>query len=318
MFQEARRRLALRYLALFIVVLLAFSAVFFVVLAVVMQPAFDIAPEVPNTHAAREAYERSIERIAVALGVADVMVVCVVAVVAYTLAGRTLRPIREAHERQRRFAADASHEMRTPLAAIRATADAAMSGNGDPAEALATIAGSADQMRSITDDLLLLARSERGDLERRRHAVDLSIAAAEAADRVRAAHTGDGPEIDVNLQPDLLVAGDERELERMIENLLDNAIRYGGGRRPVVLRTRIRERDAIVDVIDDGPGISAADRERIFEPFYRIRSDSGAPSGTGLGLAIVRELTQRNGGTIELETAPGEGSRFAVRFPRFR
>jgi two-component system OmpR family sensor kinase len=318
MFQEARRRLALRYLLVFIVVLLAFSAVFLVALAIVLQPAFDIAPEVDNTHQAREAYRHAIERIAVALFVADFTIFGVVAVVAYALAGRTLQPIREAHERQRRFAADASHEMRTPLAAIRATADAALSGAGSPTEALSTIVTSAEQMRSITDDLLLLARSERGSLERRRQQVDLSIVAAEAADTVRAAHVRDGASIQLQLEADLVVAADERELARIIENLVDNAIRYGGERGPVTVRTRARERDVIVDVIDHGPGISAADRERIFEAVFRVRSDAGAPSGSGLGLAIATELAERNSGVVEVETAPGEGARFSVRFPRFR
>ncbi len=318
MFQEARRRLALRYLLVFIVVMLAFSAVFLIVLAIVLQPAFDIAPEVDNTRAAREAYRHAIERIGVALLVADLAVSGFVAVVAYALAGRTLQPIRAAHERQRRFAADASHEMRTPLAAIRATADAALSGATNPVDALATIATSADQMRSITDDLLLLARSEGGSLERTRQQVDLSVVAAESADTVRAAHALDGASIAMQLEPDLLVAGDERELARIVENLLDNAIRYGGERGPVALRTRAREREAIVDIVDHGPGISAADRERIFEAFFRVRSDAGAPSGSGLGLAIATELAERNGGVLEVETAPGEGARFSVRFPRFR
>jgi two-component system OmpR family sensor kinase len=74
----------------------------------------------------------------------------------------------------------------------------------------------------------------------------------------------------------------------------------------------------IVDVIDHGPGISAADRERNVEAFFRVRSDAGAPSGSGLGLAIATELAERNGGVVEVETAPGEGARFSVRFPRFR
>jgi two-component system OmpR family sensor kinase len=104
----------------------------------------------------------------------------------------------------------------------------------------------------------------------------------------------------------------------IIENLVDNAIRYGGERGAVTIRTRGREREAIVDVVDHGPGISAADRDRIFEAFFRVRSDAEAPGGSGLGLAIVSELAERNGGTVEVETAPGDGARFSVRFSRFR
>ena len=125
MFRRARWRLTLLYIALFAVALGIFAAVFYVGFATVLAPAFDLAPELTNEQAADAAYQATLERIGIALALAYVVAVGLVSIAAWVLASRTLRPIREAHVRQRRFVADASHEVRTPLAAIRATAEEA-------------------------------------------------------------------------------------------------------------------------------------------------------------------------------------------------
>lgn len=318
MFQQARRRLALRYTALFIIVLIVFSAAFVVVLAVALQPAFDISPEVSNEEAARVAYDRTIQRILLAIVVADGVAFVVVAGAAYYLAGRTLRPIREAHDRQRRFVADASHEMRNPLAAIRATADSALAGTTPSSAALETIAGATDRLTILTNDLLLLARSERGRIDGSSGVLDLSVLAAEAVATVRSAHDIPSDRIALTLAPDLLVDADDRELTRIVENLVDNALRYAAAAPRVRVRTYRRDAYAIVEVADDGPGIAAADVGRIFEPFYRVRSDAETPQGSGLGLSIAAELARRNGGTIDVASIPGSGATFSLRLPRFR
>ncbi len=318
MFQQARRGLALRYALLFIVVLVAFSVVFVVILSIALQPAFDIAPEVSNEQAARIAYERTIERILLAVVVADLVAIAVVGGAAYYLAGRTLRPISEAHDRQRRFVADASHEMRNPLAAIRATAGSAIAGSTTSDEAVVTIADAADRLTLLTNDLLLLARSETGRIDGARGVVDLSVVTAEAISSVLAAQAVAADSIEALLSPDLLVDVEERELTRVVENLIDNALRYGLADSPIRVRTHRREAHAIVEVADRGPGIAAADIERIFEPFFRVRSDAESPAGSGLGLAIAAELARRNGGSIEVISAPGSGATFVLRLPRFR
>ena len=123
MFQRARRRLTLQYIAIFALVLAVFSVVFYVAFRAVLGPAFDIAPDLSSAEAAEQAYRVTLERVAIALIVANLVTVGAVGSLAWVLANRTLRPIRDALLRQRRFVADASHEMRTPLAAIRATAE---------------------------------------------------------------------------------------------------------------------------------------------------------------------------------------------------
>ena len=320
MFRRARWRLTLLYIALFAVALGIFAAVFYIGFATVLAPAFDLAPELTNVQAADAAYQATIERIGLALAIAYVVAVALVSVAAWVLASRTLRPIREAHVRQRRFVADASHEVRTPLAAIRATAEEAVTRAASPEqlqEALTRIAKSAERLSRLTNDLLLLARTDARLIERRPEQVDLSVVTAEALQGFTSANHADGrPRL--ILAPDLVVAAEADEIRRIVINLVDNAVRYGGRADQVRVATIATEREAVLEVQDSGPGIAAADQEQIFEPFYRVRADAGSPDGTGLGLAIARSLAERNGGRLTVSSLAGSGSTFRLVLPRFR
>lgn len=318
MFARARRGLALRYLVLFMAVLVVFSGIFLVVLAIVLQPAFDIAPEVANDSGGRAAYIQTLERSALALLLADLIVLGLVGVAGLYLADRTLRPIREAHDRQRRFVADASHEMRGPITAIRSTAEAALGRAGDVAstrQALAVIRDSAAQLGALTGDLLVLARSEHGVLARTTETIDVSVVVAEEVERFLT-QNGRSVAIAISLTPGLVTRMDRMDLGRIIENLLDNAVRYG--RPPIDVRTSASEGRVVVEVSDHGPGIALADAERIFEPFYRVHPDASAPAGSGLGLAIASELARRHAGRLSVDTRPGSGARFQLGLPRVR
>ncbi|PZR64505.1 MAG: hypothetical protein DLM71_02930 [Chloroflexi bacterium] len=318
MFERARRRLAARYVGVFALVLVGFSVALIGIAALVLRPGFDLVPEPTSEQAARHAYASTIGAIILALVLADGIVIIAVSLVAYHLAGRTLRPIQQALDRQRRFVADASHEMRNPLAAIRSTAESALQagiGADQRGVALQRIVDASERLSVLTDDLLLMARSERGLLDPVLEPVDLSLVAAEAVQELRALRPDSL--VTPNLTPDLLVRADEQQLTRIIGNLLDNAIRHGGG-GTVELRTRELNGEATLEVIDHGPGIAESDLERIFEPFYRVRPRDGAAKGTGLGLAIGAELARRNGGRLTAVSRPGAGATFRLQLPRFR
>jgi signal transduction histidine kinase len=323
MFKQARVRLTLLNIVLFGLVLAAFSVIFYVAFATVLSPTFDLAPELSNEQAAEAGYHATLDQLGLALLIGDLLVVLLVGLIAWVLAGRTLRPIREAHARQRRFVADASHEMRTPLAAIRASAEGALMDSGAVStdqlrHALGVVATSADRLTRLTNDLLLLARAD-GLPTSRPEAVDLSVLVAETVEAFAVAHP-DLPRPRLALAEDLRVVADPDEVGRIVANLLDNAIRYGRGAaaESVRIATRSTDRDAIVEVTDSGPGIAATDLERIFEPFHRVRSDAGAPGGNGLGLAIGRGLAQRNGGRLTVASQAGAGATFRLSLPRFR
>ncbi len=320
MFGRARLRLTLLYIGLFALVLGAFTIVFYVGFATVLAPDFDIGPELTNEQAADAAYQATIERIGVALVVADVIVIGLVGAAAWVLAARTLRPIRDAHLRQRRFVADASHEMRTPLAVIRAAAEEATRPDLSADEmrtALTRIVTATEGLARTTNDLLLLARTDERLIDPRPEQFDLSVLAAETVEAFVVA-TPDAVTPKLTLVPDLVVSADRDEIRRVILNLVDNAVRYGRVGVTVRVATGRSDRDATVEVHDDGPGISAANLDHVFEPFFRGHADAASPQGSGLGLAIARSLAERNGGRLTVASAPGAGATFRLALPRFR
>jgi signal transduction histidine kinase len=321
MFAQTRRRLTILYVVLFALVLVTFSVVFYIGLATSLAPTFDIGPELTNQQAAEVAYQATLDRIRLALVGADLAVVVLVAGAAWVLSSRTLRPISDAHARQRRFVADASHEMRTPLASIRASAEGALAASASAEElrrAMGVVVESAERLSRLTNDLLLLARVDELPPLRDGVPVDLSVVVAETLEAFGIAH----PELArarAILTPDLPVLADPDEIGRIVANLVDNAYRYGQpATNPPRISTRPVDHDAIVEVTDVGPGIAAADLERVFAPFARLRADTATPAGSGLGLAIARSLAQRNRGRLTVASRPGEGATFRLSLPRFR
>jgi signal transduction histidine kinase len=317
LFVRARRRLTLLYLAMFALAIAVFSLAFLVLIAIVLEPDFDLTPDVFGEQAAQVAYRAAVERIGIALVVADVIAIAFIGVGAWLLAARTLKPIREAHERQQRFVADASHEMRTPLTAIRATTENALRSGTTAAEqhaALSTVAAASAELANLTADLLTLAQSSDASMRPAKLDLDLSVVVAERLALYFAAHPGRS--IKTSLAPDLLVSGSPEDVGRIFDSLVDNAFRYGGDEVQVAVATVSNDGHAVVSVTDDGPGIAAEDQTHIFEPFYRVRSDAAAPAGTGLGLAIADALARSNRGRVTVDSSPGSGTIFRLSLPQ--
>jgi signal transduction histidine kinase len=316
MFAQARRRLTVVYIGMFALVMGVFTVSFLVLIAVILQPNFDVVPDTWSDEAAQFAYDAAVERIGVALVTADLVAIGVVGIAAWVLSARTLRPISEAHERQRRFVADASHEMRTPLTAIRATTENAMRQEVSEAEqrtALETVAAASADLAALTTDLLTLAQSDDAAVRTNTHLFDLSVVVAERLALRVAAH--EASPTTTRFAADLVVDGSPEEVGRIFDNLVDNAFRYGGPDVHVSVTTRPADRQAILEVADDGPGLAAADQSHVFDPFFRVHSDSSAPTGTGLGLAIATALARRNRGRLTVKSVPGRGSTFRLSLP---
>jgi len=228
---------------------------------------------------------------------------------------------RESEGRMRRFVADASHELRTPLAVIRGFAEYYRQRSDVPPEELDRLIGrvedEATRMGVLVDDLLLLARlDQQRPLARR--PIDLL---ALAADAVQDARVVDGErEISLSVRSGsaFIVTGDEVRLRQVIGNLVNNALRHTPAGTPVevVVRGGLlgSAPAAVLEVADSGPGMPAEQAERVFERFYRA-DPARSRGGTGLGLAIVAGLVEAHGGTVEVDTAPGEGATFRVVLP---
>jgi heavy metal sensor kinase len=227
-------------------------------------------------------------------------------------------------ERQQQFVADAAHELRGPLAAMRSSLEVAISQDrtaDDYRETLADVLEEARHLSKLTNDLLLLAEAGDDTRVRPRERVDLGAIARQTV----AMFGGVAEERSVGLlleptKAAIQVAGDAPQLRQVFGNLLDNAIRFTpeGGRVAVSVVFDEDRHEAVVTVADTGCGIEADHLDRVFDRFYKTdvsRTRSEAARGGGLGLAICRSIVDRHGGTIAVTSTTGRGTTFTVRLP---
>jgi signal transduction histidine kinase len=227
---------------------------------------------------------------------------------------RMLERLERAQARQRRLVSDASHELRSPVAAIRQHAEVALAhpGRTTISELAATVLAEDLRLQRLAEDLLLLTRADEHTLALRRRPVDLDDLVFDEARRLRGVT---GLRVDTAQVSAGRVEGDAAGLRRVLRNLGDNAARHANRR----VSFSVAERDGVVllEVDDDGPGVPEADRERVFERFVRL-DDARArdDGGSGLGLAIVAELVAAHGGTVTLASSPIGGTRVELSLPR--
>ncbi|MBV8531687.1 MAG: HAMP domain-containing histidine kinase [Candidatus Eremiobacteraeota bacterium] len=297
------------YLFIFICVLLALNAGAYAFLSREYQSL--LAPALGTPEGTR-ALATAMRRVLLTLAAIDVPLVAVVAAASYVLARATIAPLEAARRRERLFAADAAHELRSPLAAIAAIAQAARIDAPDEARrAFDAIVSSALEASSVVTDLLTLARNPARRVLQC-EPVDLAAIVTGSSRDTAPLAAARGIRLE-SLAASAIVDGDERRLGELARNLLDNAIRHA--RLVVSIASRRNGRVCEIIVDDDGDGIPAAERERIFERFYR-RADDG--SGTGLGLAIVRWIARAHDGTVTVDEAPSGGARFVAAIPARR
>lgn len=218
----------------------------------------------------------------------------------------------------RRFITDASHELRTPLTTIRGFAELYRQGAARDVELLMSrIESESRRMGLLVEDLLLLARLDaQRPLEQRR--VDLLTLATDAV------HDAQSIAPDRSIRLEILdgpgtpeVLGDEARLRQVLGNLMSNALQHTPERTPITLRVGTIGDDSVLEVADEGPGMTQEDAQRVFERFYRTDSSRArASGGTGLGLSIVDSLVYAHGGRVAVKSGSGEGCCFRVSLPR--
>ena len=227
--------------------------------------------------------------------------------------------LQEAREREHRFVDEASHELRTPLSVLKVELDLALARERSPAEleaALRAAAQETDRLVRLAEDLLVLARVERGRLALRREVVDLTALVGSIAPGYAARAARADVRLETHVAPGTSGVVDPARLRQVLENLLDNAVRHtpAGG---LARLSAARVGDVLrISVDDAGPGFSPDLLRRAFDPFAGAGSeDAIGAEGTGLGLAIVQAIVQSHGGTATVENVPGGGARVTVLLP---
>ncbi len=223
-----------------------------------------------------------------------------------------LERLQTSRDVQRRFVSDASHELRSPISATLATLEVALEtpDSTDWQEAAGVAFDENVRLAGLVDDLLLSAQLEEGATQPRRQPVDLEEICLEEAERAR--------QVDVTLKirHPARVQGDPLQLERAIRNLVDNAATHATNLVGIVVDV-IDDR-AVVEVVDDGPGVPAAEQDRIFDRFHRLdqsRARNTKRGGAGLGLAITQQVAAAHGGTVTVADADPTGARFVFTIP---
>lgn len=238
--------------------------------------------------------------------------------VSLLLVRRALRPTYEAWQRQREFVAAASHELRAPLAVIRASIGEARSSEGPEADAfLQTADREAQRMASLADDLLILASGDAGVRTADLHEVETDTLCIRLYEMHLPLARSSGHPLTLSLPDDSLpaVRGDEHRLTQLFSILLHNAFEHTPAGTPVELRALASGNAVRISVTDRGPGVPDAEKARVFERFYRSDTSRGGKAHFGLGLCVAHELAALHGARLTLTDAPGGGACFCVAFP---
>jgi signal transduction histidine kinase len=252
--------------------------------------------------------------------VALLLVVSVTLFGAYLVSRDVRRELRLAETRSR-FVSAVSHELKTPLTAIRMFAETLQLGRSpDPetqTEYLETIVNESERLTRLLNNVLDFSKIERGQKEYRRTPNDLADIVSASARAMRYQLEQQHFTLNVEVQDGVPPANVDRDaIEQAILNLLANAMKYSGTSRVIDLRLKQADGQAVIEVVDRGVGIDAGDQPKIFEQFYRVptKRNDGIP-GTGLGLTLVRHIAKGHGGRVTVTSAPGEGSTFGIHLP---
>jgi len=232
-----------------------------------------------------------------------------------------LTRLKQLERTREEFVANVSHELRTPLSLIKGYTETLLDGAKDHPEValkfLQTIDRNAERLKLLIEDLLIISELESGRIRLQLQPVPLAPVVAKLCEDFRPRSGARGVKL-VNEVGALVAQADPNRLQQVLSNLVDNAIKYGRAEGTVKIQARAGADGKIeLCVADDGPGIPAEARDRVFERFYRVdKARSREQGGTGLGLSIVKHIVQSHGGKVWVESEPGAGSRFYFSLPK--
>ncbi len=274
----------------------------------------DRPPEgLPHEEVAQQIRTRLIET----LFIVCLTLLLAVFIIAYVWSRKTLRPIEEAYQRERRFVADAAHELRTPLAVMKAGAEVALA-REQTGEAykkiIADMLGEVERLTTMSNNLLFLARNEHGG-ETKKTRLDFSLLVTRTCELMKPYASAKEITISETIVPGVMLVGYESDLSRMLMNVLKNAVDYNKPEGSVTVTLSSAGGAVELSVADTGVGIAPADLPHVFDRFFKASAArSQNESGTGLGLSLVQEIVKEHGGSVSIDSAPGSGTTVRITF----
>lgn len=262
-----------------------------------------------------ENYLEARRRLLFSLGYTNLLILLLSSIAGYFLSGIALEPLEKAMREQRRFIADASHELKTPVTALRTMLEVSLRKGEFTVEDAKESLEEVKRLQSLTEELLALSRLESNGNHVEMKAVNLVEPVKEAIDMLRPLAESKNIELSYELR-DATIRGDVSSLKKLAGILIDNAIKYTGEGGRVAVRVAPEKRGAVLEVSDTGIGISQEDLEHIWDRFYRADSSRsfGEEGGFGLGLSIARKIIELHRAKVSVESTPGAGTTFKIKF----
>ncbi len=334
MFNSARLKLTAWYILILMSVSILFSAAFYQVSTREIQQLINRIeydeqasdaiifrrPHLPPHILTLEELYKVKSRLWIRLMITNIFILLVAGGASYFLAGKTLQPIKEMLDEHNQFITDASHELRTPIATLRAEMEASLLERKiTDAQARRLITSNLEELsalQELSNKLLQLAQSPTTEKPSILEEVSINETLGKVHKKLATLANEKKIQIEQNLDPkDAIILGNSSELTELFVILVDNAIKYSPAKTTIQINSRVADSKVLVSVRDQGYGIDAVDLPNIFKRFYRADKSRSHATGYGLGLAIANSIVDRHQGIIEAKSSPGKGTTFLIHLP---
>ena len=314
-FLWARLKLTILYILISYLIILLFSGALFY--TVVQNIRYNLEGNFIDEQTQEILLNNAMDDIEQVMFFATFIILLFVAALSYILAGKTLRPIKRAMEIQKQFAQDASHDLRTPLAIMKAESEILLKKKqflqSSVQKTIKSNLEEIDKMSHIVENLLTLARTEDGPPVKTLGIINLSELVSGLVQKMTFLAENKAVKIKITKEAEGLIKGDLRSIERVIQNMVQNALNHTKPGGSIAVFVQESKDKAILIIQDTGTGINKKDLPHIFERFYR--SQSSPKTGEGLGLSITKKIIEHHRGTIEIESVKGQGTTVRLSFP---